>query len=151
MITETGKIIAIKEVQGEKVVQVECISKSSCSGCSSNSNCGVGAVSEAFSDKKHYFELPYKEGMKIEHSIELKISNGDLIKSASLVYLLPLIFFISSALIVKSLFIINEGALIGISVIFAAVGFFVTRFIANKLFPNRQSKQLIATQVGINE
>jgi len=148
MITETGKIIAIKEVQGEKVVQVECISKSSCSGCSSNSNCGVGAVSEAFTDKKHYFELPYKEGMKVENSIELQISNGDLIKSASLVYLLPLLFFISSALMIKSFFEMNEAALIATSSFFAGVGFLVTRMIAKKLFPNKESNPVIISKVN---
>ena len=148
MITETGKIIGITEVQGEMVAQVECVSKSACSGCSSSKNCGVGAVSEGLSDKTHRFDVPYKEGMKVDNLIELQISNGDLIKSASLVYLLPLVFFISSALVIKSFFIVNEGALIGISVVFAAIGFFVTRILANKLFPNKQSKQLITTQIG---
>ena len=148
MITETGKIIAIKEIQGEKVVQVECISKSSCSGCNSSSNCGVGAVSEAFSDKKHYFEVPYKEGMEVDHAIELQISNGDLIKSASLVYLLPLIFFISSALVIKSFFYMSEIGLIATSVACAGVGFLITRVIAKKLFPNKQSNPLISSKIA---
>ena len=148
MITETGKIIGIKEIQGEMVAQVECISKSACSGCNSSKNCGVGAVSEVLSDKTHRFDVPYKKGMEVDHIIELQISNGDLIKSASLIYLLPLVFFISSALVIKSFFIINEGALITISVVFAALGFYVTRLMASKLFPNKQSKQLIATQVS---
>jgi len=148
MITETGKIIDIKEVQGEKVVQVECISKSSCSGCSSSSNCGVGSVSEAFTDKKHYFEIPYEEGMKVEHTVELQISNSDLIKSASLVYLLPLIFFISSALLIKSFFNVNEMVVIATSSAFAGLGFIVTRVIAKKLFPNKQSNPLISSKIA---
>lgn len=148
MISETGKIIAIKQVQGEMVAQVECISKSACAGCGSNDSCGVGAVSEGFSDKMHRFDVPYEEGMQVDGLIELQISNGDLIKSASLIYLLPLIFFISSALIIKSFFVINEAALIATSVCFAALGFVITRLIAKKLFPHKQSKQLIATQVS---
>ena len=146
MITETGKIIAIESVHGEMVVQVECISKSACSSCNNNTSCGVGVVSKAFSDKSHYIELPYKEGMAVDHFIELQISDGDLIKSATLIYLLPLFFFITSALIIKTFFFINEGLLIITSVIFATVGFFLTRFLANKLFPNKQAEQLIATQ-----
>jgi sigma-E factor negative regulatory protein RseC len=146
MITETGKIIAIKQVQDETVVQVECISKSACSSCHSQTSCGVGVVSKAFSDKSQYFEFPYKEGMKVDHFIELQISNGDLIKSAALIYFLPLFFFIGSALLMKSFFIVNEALLICTSGLFAAIGFVVTRFIANKLFPAQQSKQLIATQ-----
>jgi len=148
MITETGKITEIKKVHGEMFAQVECISKSACSGCSSNSSCGVGSVSKSFSDKTHRFEVPYKEGMKVDGFVDLQISNGDLIKSASLVYLLPLLFFISSALILKSYFLLNETAVIGLSVVFATLGFIVTRFIANKRFLNKPSKDLIATQIN---
>jgi len=146
MITETGKIIAIEVVNGEKLVHVECISKSACSSCNNNSSCGVGTVSKAFSDKSHSFELPYKEGMQIDNYIELNISNGDLIKSATLIYLLPLIFFIGSALLIQSLFIIDEGMLILFSVVFAALGFFVTRLIANQIYPHKQSSSLITTK-----
>lgn len=146
MITETGKIIAIEKIHGETIVRIECISKSACSSCHNQTSCGVGVVSKAFSDKSQYFELPYKEGMKVDNFIELQISNGDLIKSASLIYLLPIFFFISSALLVKSLFDVNEAVLIAISILSTGVGFIVTRIVANKLFSNKQSKQLIATQ-----
>ena len=146
MITETGKVIAIKEIEGEILVQVECISKSACSSCHSQNSCGVGAVSKAFSDKSHYFEFPFKEGMEVNQFIELNISNGDLIKSATLVYLLPLFFFIGSALAIKGFFIVSEGLLITVSALFAAVGFIATRFVANKLYPQKQSNHLITTQ-----
>ena len=148
MITETGKIIAIEQLQDKIVVRIECISKSACSSCNNNTNCGVGVVSKAFSDKSHYFEVPYKEGMKVDHFVELQISNGDLIKSASLIYLLPLLFFIGSALIIKNLFNVNEIVLISVSVVFTGLGFVVTRYIANKLFPSKPSKPLIATVLG---
>ena len=146
MITETGKIIAIEQVQGETVARVECISKSACSSCHNQTSCGVGAVSKAFSDKSQYFEFPYKEGMKVDGFIELQVSNGDLIKSASLIYLLPLVFFIGSALLIKMLFIVNEGVLITMSLLITVFGFIVTRLIANKLFPNKQAKHFIATE-----
>ncbi|WP_022940562.1 SoxR reducing system RseC family protein [Psychromonas hadalis] len=146
MITETGKIIAIEQVQGETVARIECISKSACSSCHNQTNCGVGVVSKAFSDKSQYFEFPYKEGMKVDQFIELQISNGDLIKSASLIYLLPLFFFIGSALLIKSLFHVDEAILIVVSLLFATLGFLITRVVADKLFSNKQSKPIIATQ-----
>lgn len=146
MITETGKIIAIEQVQGETIARVECISKSACSSCHNQTSCGVGVVSKAFSDKSQHFDLPYKEGMKIDHYIELQISNGDLIKSASLIYLLPLFFFIGSALLIKMVFIVNEGVLISISALCAALGFIITRLLVSKLYPSKQSKPLISTK-----
>ncbi len=145
MITETGKIIAIEKVLDETVARIECISKSACSSCNNKTNCGVGVVSKAFSDKSHYFEVPYKDGMKVDHFIELQISNGDLIKSASLIYLLPLFFFIGSALLIKTLFDLNEGGLIASSTIVTVLGFFITHLIASKCFPNKQSNSLITT------
>jgi len=145
MITETGKIIAIEQIEDEKVARIECISKSACSSCNNNSNCGVGVVSKAFSDKSHYFELPFKEGMKVDHYVELQISNGDLIKSASLIYLLPLVFFIGSALISKNIFHVNELTLIAISSAFTGLSFLIIRYVAKKLFPSKPSKPLITT------
>jgi sigma-E factor negative regulatory protein RseC len=148
MISETGKIIAIEEVEGDMVAVVECISKSACSSCHNNNDCGVGVVSKAFSDKTQHFKLPYKKGMAVEQFIELQISNGNLVKSAALIYLLPLFFFIGSALLLKTLFSFNEGMLIAISAVFATFGFFITRVIANKLFPTKQTKPLITTKLG---
>ena len=146
MITEIGKVISIKEVEGEILVQVECISKSACSSCHSQTSCGVGAVSKAFSDKSQYFEMPFKKGMEVDQYIELNISSSDLIKSASLVYLLPLFFFIGSAMTIKGFFVVSEGVLITVSAIFAALGFIITRFVANKLYPQKQTNHLIKTQ-----
>lgn len=146
MVTETGKIIAIEEVHGEKIARVECISRSACSSCHNNTNCGVGVVSKAFSDKSHSFEFPYKEGMKVDTFIELNISNSDLVKSATLIYLLPLVFFIGSALVIKNFFSIDEGLLILLSLASAALGFVITRLIANKLFPHKNNKPLIKTK-----
>ena len=151
MISETGKIIAIEEVDGETIARVECISKSACSGCHNRKSCGVGVVSKAFSDKSQYFEFPYKEGMKVDNFIELQISNGDLIKSASLIYLLPIFFFLTSALLIKIFFDVHETTLIAVTVVFTAIGFIITRIIANKLFPRHQSKQFVVTQLNKNE
>ncbi len=86
--------------------------------------------------------------MEVDSFIELQISNGDLIQSALLIYLLPLFFFIASALLVKSFLNVSEIILIVTSIVFAAVGFVSTRIIANKLFPNKQSKDLIVTQIN---
>jgi sigma-E factor negative regulatory protein RseC len=146
MISETGKIVAIEKVYGEKIAHVECISKSACSSCHNQTSCGVGVVSKAFSDKSQFFDIPYEEGMKVDNFVELQISNGNLIKSAALIYLLPLFFFIASALLIKSFLMVNEAVLITTSCLFAVFGFVFTRFIANKLFPEKQANHLIAAK-----
>lgn len=148
MINETGKIIAIEQKQGKRVAIVECISRSACSSCHQSNNCGVGVVAKSFSDKTHQFEVLYKQGMKVDELIEIQINSGDLITSALLAYLLPLLFFIGGAVIAKQFNFINEGVLIFIAVSCAAVGFLFTRLISNKLFPKGQVNRVLKTKLN---
>ena len=147
MIRETGRIIAIQKQHEKSVAVVECISKSACSSCHNQSCCGVGVVAKTFSDKTLQFEVPYKEGMEVDEFIEFQVNNGDLIKSASLAYLVPLLFFIGSALLAKQFDFLNEEVLILIAVSCAAIGFVVTRLISNKLFPKEQLNKIISNKL----
>ena len=147
MIKETGKIISIEKRHGKSVVTVECISKSACSGCNNQSSCGVGTVAKTYSDKTHQFEVPYQEGMEVDKSIELQINNRDLVHSAILAYLVPLLFFIGGALLAKQFDSVGEIALILISLGCAAIGFLFTRLISNKLFSKKQFNSIIGTEL----
>jgi|GEM_PF-2795816 len=147
MITETGKIITIEKHGTERMAVVECISRSSCSSCHNQSSCGVASVAKAFSDKSHLFKVPYKEGMEVDKFVELQINNSDLIKSATLAYLVPLIFFIGGALIAKQFSFINEVILILIAVGCAAIGFAFTHILSNKIFPQKQLNNIIHSEL----
>jgi len=147
MIKETGKIISIKELQGEKIAVIECISKSACSGCHNQNSCGVGTVSKSHSDKTHHFEVPFKEWMHVDEAIELQITNRDLISSAVIAYLVPLVFFIGGAIITKEFTVLSEGQMILVAVASAAVGFLFARILSNKYFPKKQSNKIISVEV----
>ena len=144
MIKETGKIIAIEKQDENKVVIVECISKSACSGCHNESDCGVGTVAKTFSDKTHQFEIPYKKGMKVDEFIEFQVNNRDLVKIASTAYLVPLFFLIGGALLAKQFYPLSEGAHIFFAVSCAAIGFVVTRLAGKKLFPKEQINSIVS-------
>lgn len=124
MIKETGKIIEIKNVAGKKTVAIECISRSACSSCQSQSNCGVGVVSKGFSNKQHYIEVEYQEGMKVDQSIELQIENSDLVKGAMLAYLFPLVLFIGTA-IITFLLGLPEIVIILTSFLFGGIAYYL--------------------------
>ena len=143
MIRETGKIIAIEKHENESIAVVECISRSACSSCRNESSCGVGTVAKAFSNKAHQIKVPYTNGMAVDKFVELQISNGDLIISAMLAYLVPLVFFISGALITKQFYFINEGLLILIAIGSAGIGFLFSRLLSNKFFPAKQNSSMI--------
>lgn len=146
MIRETAKIIAIEEQAEKKLAVVECISRSACSSCHNSNSCGVGVVAKTFSDKVHHLKVPYKEGMEKNTFVELQISNVDLIKSASIAYLIPLIFFIGGALIARQFSFIDEGLLILIAIVCAVIGFTFTRLISNKLYPKDQFNNVMSCE-----
>ncbi|MFT6927228.1 MAG: sigma-E factor negative regulatory protein RseC [Psychromonas sp.] len=146
MVAEKGKIIAIEKNKGKTLAHIEYISKSACSSCQNNDNCGVGVVSKTFSDKALQFSIPYTEEMKVNNFVELRINNKDLIKSAMLVYLVPLLFFICSALIAKQFYITNEAFIILIAISWAAIGFVITHFVSKKLYPQKSINQLISSK-----
>ena len=152
MFKETGRIIAIEPERQDKksIAVIECISKSACSSCHNSNQCGVGVVAKAHSDKIHQFEVPYKEGMEVNSFIEIQINNSDLIKTASLAYLVPLVFFIGGALLANQFKGVNEIQLILIAISCAIVGFFVTRILSNKFFPKESFNKVIGTRVKNN-
>ena len=144
MLSETGRIIDIKEINGEKTAIVECISKSACKSCSNNDECGVGIVAKGSRNKSHQLSMPFKEGMAVNESIELLIENRDIIKSSIIVYVIPLLFFvagtISSYLVLK-----NELLVISTSFVSLLLGVLVAKAVSSKFYPNNLNK-LIRTK-----
>lgn len=133
MINEFGKIISFDIKNNDKIAILECVSKSACIGCRNQSNCGVGAISEGFKPKTHNLQIPYKQGMEIGENIELFVEEADLIKSALLIYMVPLLFFILGAFIGVLLF---EGAEIPtflLAISSSICGFLLSKLLSKKL------------------
>jgi len=145
MLQETGRIIDIKVIDGEKTAIIECISKSACKSCSSNDNCGVGVVAKGVSDKSHKLFMPYKEGMEINNNIELLIENKDIVKSSLIVYIIPLIFFVLTCVISYQL-TDNEPLVITFSVMSLVLGSILAKFVSSKLYPDNSLNKLISTK-----
>ena len=145
MLKESGRIIDIKIIDGEKTAVVECISKSACKSCGSNDNCGVGVVAKNLNDKSHLLSIPYKEGMIVNEEIELFIENKDIVKSSLIVYLIPLISFVLGTLFGYS-FLNNEPAIIAISLLCLIFGVFIAKKVSAKLYPSNTLTELISTE-----
>ena len=146
MIKETGKIIAIEKQHGKNIAVIECVSKSACSGCHNQSSCNMGSMTKSHADKTHQFEVPYKEGMKVDEVLELRINNRNLVYSAIIAYFIPLVFFIGGAVFAEHLGLLNiEVILIAFGC--TAISFVLTRFMSNKLFPKKQLNNMIRTEL----
>lgn len=145
MLRETGRVIEIKTINGEKKAVVECVSKSACKSCGNNSDCGVGVISKATNNKTHHLTMPYKEGMQVDEQIELLIDNNEIIKSSMIVYIIPLLLFVVGTTF-GYLYIDNEPLLILISVLCLTGGVFLARYISTKLYPQSHINKLISTK-----
>lgn len=145
MLRETGKVIEIKTINGEKKAVVECVSKSACKSCGNNNDCGVGVISKATGSKTHHLTMPYKEGMVVNEQVELLIDNSEIIKSSMIVYIIPLILFVLGTT-VAYLYIESEPLVILISVLCLGVGVMIARFVSVKLYPQQHINKLISTK-----
>lgn len=145
MLKETGRIIEITEINGEKSVIVECISKSACKSCSSNDNCGVGVVAKGISDKSHHISMPYKEGMEVNKQIELLVNNKDIVQSSLVVYIIPLILFVVTC-IISNLITDNEPLIILFSVSALLIGSVIAKLLSAILYPANSLNKMISTK-----
>ena len=145
MLQESGRIVDIKFINGNKTAVIECISKSSCKSCSSNDSCGIGVVAKGLTDKSHRLTLPFQDGMEINETIELFIENKNIVKSSLIVYIIPLFFFILGV-VCSYLITNNEPLVILISILSLSVGVYVAKIASTKLYPSETLNSLISTK-----
>ena len=70
---------------------------SSCQSCSANDSCTSGVVAKAMTRRDYQFFLPNHTDLLPGQQVRIGIADGVLMKSALLVYLLPLFGFMAGA------------------------------------------------------
>lgn len=93
MIEEIGVITAVDKDH----IWVETQIKTTCGGCQAQDNCGTGVVAKAFAPKKDQLILRCKHAAKVGQRVKLGIEENHLLSASALVYLLPLMMMIVSA------------------------------------------------------
>lgn len=71
-------------------VSVEVEMKSACNHCDNHESCGTGAVAKAFSTKMQRFAVPADRPYQQGDLLKLGLPESVVLKTAALVYLLPL-------------------------------------------------------------
>ncbi len=100
LIIETAKVIAVE--QGKATV--ECVSKSACGSCGSAEHCGNSSLAKAFPRRTHHIQVELTENVKPGEQIELALNAKNIIHSALIIYLMPLLLLISGAGIGRAIF-----------------------------------------------
>ncbi len=133
MIESIATVVAV----GEDWAQVECRRKSACGHCHQQDQCGVGAVSKAMPDRPQLLEVILTAPVAVGQQIRIGIPERNLLGSALLVYMVPLLCLLAGALVGKILatpFQLGEepaevaGALLG-----GGLGFLIARWGARRL------------------
>ena len=93
LLIETATVLESDE-QG---VVLECVSRSACSSCGKADECGTSAIAKAFPSRRHHLHVSNEElnAMGLDpvagDQLEIGLPGRQLVRSALLVYLLPLL------------------------------------------------------------
>ncbi|WP_102795684.1 SoxR reducing system RseC family protein [Bowmanella denitrificans] len=99
MIEELG---VIKKVDQDHI-WVETQIKTTCGGCVANQDCGTGAIAKTLSPKSQLLIFRCTKPANVGQKVKLGIPEDDLLSASALMYMLPLLVLIASALAAESL------------------------------------------------
>ncbi|WP_432463572.1 SoxR reducing system RseC family protein [Agarivorans sp. QJM3NY_33] len=136
LIIETAKVVALE--QGYAVV--ECVSKSACGSCGSAEHCGNSSIAKAFPHRVHRLSVKLTEEVQVGEQIDLGLNAKNMLTSALLIYLVPLLCLIVGAGLGQFLFAqqsSNEWGVVLMALLSLGLG-----FVSVRLFAKRVSRQL---------
>lgn len=118
------------------VATLRCNRQSSCSACQAKATCGVAIMNKVKPNNVLEFKLPVDRHLSVGQQVELGISEANLLYSALLIYMVPLLgLFIGAGLchwLLNNDLAVITGAITG-----GVAGFFVARRSAVKLEKKR--------------
>lgn len=131
-------ITALAEVtgSGDGYLTVRCQQKTSCGSCASKNTCGTGIVSNALPGKVMDIRIPSEKAIAAGTLVEIGLEEQTILKSAVMVYILPLLFAVSGALlgqVLADLMAAGEGVIILSSLLAGVLGVVVARRFSRKL------------------
>ncbi|RUO77363.1 SoxR reducing system RseC family protein [Idiomarina seosinensis] len=115
---ELAEVVA---VEGNRITLTTEL-KTACSGCSHNTTCGAGILSKVFADRNTQFRVISDTKVAVGEHVEISMPESEVIRFALLLYGLPILVLLFSAMALSSLQTIPEGLVI----VFAFCGFGLT-------------------------
>ncbi|MCW2481249.1 SoxR-reducing system protein RseC [Candidatus Symbiopectobacterium sp. NZEC135] len=124
------------------MAELHCEQRSGCSGCQSRKTCGTGLLSELGRSAEQALYVPCEQPLLPGQRVELGISESSLLRSAMLVYLVPLLGLFTGAGLLQSLFANDLAAVLG-ALLGAALAFILVRGWSLKLGEKRHYRPVI--------
>jgi sigma-E factor negative regulatory protein RseC len=146
MLKETGRVVAIEADS----LWVETIRQSTCGSCSAQKACGHGLMNKVASGKACHLRVPLSVEQRGQYAlgdqVELAIPEHVLVKSALLVYLLPLLLMLLGAALPSLWVSADSWAVLGAFAGLAA-GFYLLRLYDVFTRNDPQSQPVLLTPV----
>ncbi|MFA3790699.1 SoxR reducing system RseC family protein [Aliiglaciecola sp. SL4] len=144
MIEEIGVITAVDKDH----IWVETEIKSTCGGCQAQDNCGTGVVAKAFTPKKEQLILRCHHSAKVGQKVKLGVAENQLLTASAMIYLLPLLVMIVTALSAQYLLPLidlqHELWIVGAAFFSTFITFKFLKKYANQPNKNRFQPKLLA-------
>jgi len=109
MIETTARVVSTDN----GTILVEPSNESGCGGCKSRSVCGVSGLGKYFSGNRKAIEVHCDSIVRTGDELQLSMSEGDMLKSGLLAYLLPSVLALAGAGAGASLGLGDIGAVLG--------------------------------------
>jgi len=144
MLEERGVVIAIDE----QFTTVQTKRSNSCGGCTANKSCGTASLANVLGQKYTEIKAIRHESAKIGDTVVIGLSEQALVRSAMLLYLLPLLVMFAMAIGYKTLALMVHWpqselvtALAGL--IGLLLGFIMVKITTGKMFKNIHNQPII--------
>lgn len=121
---------------------LRCEQSAGCSSCQSRKTCGTGLLSQLGMAAEQLLHVPCEQPLEPGQRVELGISESSLLRSAVLLYLVPLLGVFIGAGSLQMLFG-NDGAAVLGALLGAALAFILVRGWSAKLSTKQQYRPVI--------
>ncbi|MGI5308608.1 SoxR reducing system RseC family protein [Rheinheimera sp. WS51] len=118
---------------------------SSCNACNVSDDCGTGIVAKTLTPRQHRFFVSTSLSLLPGEQVKIAVSEQNLLQAAFVVYLLPLVLMLLSALYVSNGLQLTEGWVMLAALLGASIGFFIARRFS--LWQQTKTEQIHIIQV----
>lgn len=148
MMTALATVIDIQD----GIVVVGCQQKTSCNHCSSKDSCGTGIVSKALPGKEHHWAFHTEQPVSIGQLVEIGLPEKNLLQSAAIVYLTPLVFLFVGSLLsewfLSPMIDIGEATTIIVSLLSGFAGYKLAKVLSYRIEQNTEQQVSLLRVLG---
>jgi sigma-E factor negative regulatory protein RseC len=126
MIEETARVIAIENNQ----LLLEAETRAACNACAARQGCGTSVLSKWVGRKFTRFQAPNTVNARVGDEVVVGLAEEAMLKGSVLVYLLPLLVMIGSALLADGLISTDTASRDLLVLVSAVAGFALMLFIS---------------------